>query len=172
MKDVNVIAGVVLGLFTGYVLGELGHSPAPKATPAVTVQAAQPVPTAAPDPHGLFTYDNVLIRVNEARLRAGLPQLYDDQYLSSEAQKDVSQNCPVKSHDYFRKEAAAGDFSKYVQVAEDLASGDLTPTQSVSGLLESPTHADIMVGKENGWTRLGIGIETSPVNCVSLIFGK
>lgn len=129
-----------------------------------------PVPTG--DPHGEFIYDNMLIRVNEARLARGLNQLYTDDYLSSIAQKDLKNNCPVVSHENFRENSNNGSFKDYDSVAENLSSGLVTPKDTVDRLLTSPTHADIMIGQSYHWTHIGIGIVTSPVNCVSLIFGR
>lgn len=164
----SVVGLLMIGVFFGFILGVNVENASEK---AVTTPPVITTPTPS-DPHVLFTYDNLLIRLNEARLAHGLPQLATDNYLSSEAQKDMINNCPNISHDNFRNAVGKGDFKSYTQVAEDLASGDATPLAAVTGLLNSPTHADIMVGSTYNWTVVGIGVSTTPTNCVSFIFGK
>ncbi len=161
---------LMTGFSWGYYVGYKAPAPTPLAvqfTPAET-----PAPTPTLDPHAAFAYDNMLIRVNEARLAHGLNQLIDDQYLSKQAQVDLMGNCPITSHDNFRKGLASGYFRNYTLVSEDLQSGSLTPLAAVNDLLASPTHADAMVGTSHSWTHVGIGIATSPMNCVSIIFAK
>ena len=136
------------------------------------VASVTPAPT--PDPHALFTHDNVLIRLNEARLAVGLPMLGDDPYLDDQAQGDLKDNCPISDtnpHTNFSYKNRAGAFKGYYQAGEDLASsGSWTPQQAISGLLTSPTHAAMINNAE--WNVVGIGVSTDPVDCVSLIFGK
>lgn len=166
---IHLAGTFVTGLALGLAIGNI-RSDVPKvAAPVVFPTAA---PTASPDPHAAFTLDNVLVRLNEARLAHGLPQLRTDSYLASEARKDLAGNCPVTGHDTFRSNFDKGEFKNYAGVAEDLISGNDTPLGAINGLLGSPTHADIMVGPSYGWTIVGVAVITTPVNCVSLIFGK
>lgn len=117
---------------------------------------AFPLPTAIPTPYPL-TRDNVQMLVNEARLKANLPQLGDSENLDKQAQYVADQiasndNC---SHDYIRSLRDKG--SKLANItSETLACGILTANQAVEGFLSSPTHRDVLLGKD--YTAFGIGI--------------
>jgi uncharacterized protein YkwD len=171
-------AGFLMAIPIGYLL-----PPAPAAPVSVPDDTAgisapyqeherDPVTSSETDSHSEFTFDNVLIRLNEARLAAGLPQLATDSYLSGKAQEDLRGNCPVKNHNSLREKYDRGEFRGYRLVAEDLTSGAGGPQEAINDLLRSPTHADAMVGESWGWRVVGIGILTEPTNCVSLIIGK
>lgn len=183
-SNIRLRYGLILSAVVGYFLG-IGtvyiHNAVKDANPEVQatkipklsfVDTPTPSPTANPDPHSEFTYDNLLIRLNEARLAHGLPQLGTDSYLSSEAQKDLIGDCPATGHENFRNEFDKGAFKNYSQVAEAVDSGDVTPLAAIGSLLASPTHADAIIGTTDHWDRVGIGVLTSPANCVSFILGK
>lgn len=147
---------VIVSFLVGYFVGQ-PHTSAPKQ---------------APDQYAAFTYDDMLVRLNDTRLQYGLKQLEDDPYLSARAQQDLQNNCPVTSHDSFRKQYEAGNFKNYNQTSEELQSGAQTPLEAINAILDSPAHRDGLIGQSWGWTKVGIGIVTSPVNCVSIILGK
>lgn len=140
-----------------------------------TVSAVKSTPYPTPsgsEYHTDFTFDNVAIRINEVRLSRGLPQLMTDEYLSKEAQGELIENCPVSSHDNFRENVKSGTFKNYQQVGEVLASQEnMTPLQAVTNFMDSPTHADLIIGNY-GWTMMGIGYTDSPIRCLAVIFGK
>lgn len=139
-------------------------------------EAVAPVePKETPDPLADFTYSDLLVRMNDTRLAHGLDQIGTDSYLSLEAQKDLAGNCPVNSHDNFEKEFNSGKFTFYKGVAEILtssASDTTTPLDALNALLSSPAHADILTNPRYNFKRVGIGVVTSPVNCVSFIFSQ
>lgn len=150
------------GFYTGYSTHKPSAVLIPQGTPIVTPH----------DDHPEFNRDNMLIRVNEARLAHGLNQLFDDRYLATQAQKDLVNNCPVTNHTNFGSLFNKGIFKDYSQVAETLNSGEMTPQAAIQAFLDSPTHADILIGQSWDWKYVGIGIVNVPYNCVSLIFGK
>lgn len=175
-KRLSIIQMTTVGIIifaSGFASGYLVKAAAPNDAVTIesTVGTATPEATVTPDDHAAFTRDNVLIRMNEARLVRGLPQLSTDIYLEDEAAKDLKNNCPVTSHDNF--ENNQNDFRYlYHQVAEILNSGEDTPLEAINSFLASPTHADLMVGTSHNWKEVGISVVTTPVNCVSIIFGK
>lgn len=131
----------------------------------LTATAFQPA-----DDRSAWTNDNLLIRFNEARLAAGLKQLSIDQNLAKYAQADLQGNCPNISHDPFRKLTLTTAFNRYIQVDELLSAGYDTPKLAVAGLLASPTHRDGVLDPSLKY--IGIGLLSTPANCVSFIIGK
>ena len=117
-----------------------------------------------------FTFDNLLIRLNEARLEAGLKRLTTDSFLSKEADDDLVDNCPVTGHERFRAKVDRGVFRAYRQVGEVLSGGARTPQQAIEGLLASPTHKDAIL--DPSFARVGIGLRAGSVNCVAFIIAR
>lgn len=161
----SFIVGVVIGFGGSLLIPRSIQTSMPLASPI-----AQLSPTVSPDNHADYTLDNLVIRLNEARISAGLTQLKTDSYLSVYAQQDLVDNCPVVSHDNFRTLYDKGIFKKYNQVGEVLASGQITPQQSVQAFLDSPTHKDVILSPS--FTNVGIGLVAGKVNCVSFIVGN
>jgi uncharacterized protein YkwD len=122
------------------------------------------------DERAAFTVDNLLIRLNEARLEAGLAQLSKDTYLSQKSLEILEDNCPVTSHKNFDTLYDRGEFKKYSRIGNILNSNVATPKQSVEEFLKSPTHKDILLTKDAEF--IGIGVRTSPVNCVSVLITR
>lgn len=159
----GVIGLMVLAFISGYTLRITSED-----EPRVAV--ATPTPTPTPDQYPEFTFDNMLLRMNEARLAANLEQVATDSYLTKYALEDLKNNCPISSHSNFRLWGDLGAFTRYIEVGEVLVSNIDTPQEAMDSFLKSPTHKDTIL--DPSYTRVGIGIVTSPVNCVSMIFGR
>lgn len=171
----KIISFAVSGiLLSGWIGGYLSYRLLPYTyrdlNPVTMPTMAEPVAT--PDARGDWTFDNLLIRLNEARLANGERQLGTDNYLSKYAQQDLDNNCPVTSHSNLRSLADTGVFKNYSGVAEDLGNvaSYATPEIMISTFLASPTHKDILL--DSSYTRVGIGVVDSPTHCVSFIFAK
>lgn len=161
---------LTVGFASGWYLKPVGSPVTPDPVVTQSGGSTQTV-QATPDLYADFTFDNLLVRVNEARLSADLPQLATDSYLARQAEDDLEGNCPVTGHGKFRDKYDQGVFKNYKQVAEVLHSGPReTPKQAIDAFLNSPTHKDILLTES--FTRVGIGFKKGLNNCVSFILGK
>lgn len=134
---------------------------------------ATPVGYTSSDSSEDFTYQNILTRLNEARLAHGREQLATDTYLTQQAQEMLVGNCPVTTDKLFEEKNDKNEFANYDKVGLLSNSGDGgTPLQFIDWALSTPTNADIAVGSSLNWKWVGIGVTTTPTHCAALIFGR
>lgn len=115
----------------------------------------------AADPRAAFTRDNILIRFNEERLQARLPQVTEVIELNDLAQEraeSIATGQTSYSHDGFREMVKKNKIIRDWQIGELLASGSETATQTIKSLMSSPTHRDIILSPEV--CAVGIGLST------------
>lgn len=109
------------------------------------------------DHRAVLDRDNVLILVNEARLKNGAKQVGEDPEIKRTAQYIAEKVSTTNkcSHEFLTEKRETGE-QVYKDVSENLACDVTGARQAVEGLLASPTHAQSLTDPK--FTRIGIGI--------------
>lgn len=150
-----LVGGIIIGSsMTGvgflYKDGVIGHRPVASPSPAA--------PDSAHDPYHLkLTKDNVLIKINEERLKAGLPQYFYTTELQSFADSRLTTiTAGGCSHDDKSLDSVLAQ-AKLRFVGEDIACGYDNSTNMVIAWMGSPTHKDLILSKNFTSVTIAVG---------------
>jgi len=142
-----VAAIFLLGAVTGFSVCHV-VKPTPLTEPVVS-----PTPT---DDRAELTVDNVLIRFNEKRLAADLPQLPTNLQYNKVAEQRAKEVCAVNKVDHsgLREAVESGQLPSGSR--EVIAFGIPNSTTTVAEWIKSPTHRDFVLSDDI--KEIGIGV--------------
>lgn len=103
-----------------------------------------------------INYDNILIRINELRLKESLPQLKVNFGLQNFAVARAEEINNASTFTHLSKLRVENYSRSFSLTGELIASNYLTTDDVINGWLKSPTHRDILLSKD--FDSIGIGI--------------